>query len=310
MEHEYEHEMTRGDKIVNVIGVVTPFIGFIVAVVLLWNKAVDGIDLALFAFFYLASGFGVTIGFHRMLTHRSFQTSKPVEYLFAYLGSLSLQGPVIDWVADHRKHHAHTDKEGDPHSPHVGHGHGISGLVHAHMGWLFENQGQADWKRYARDLYEDKGMRMMSRYFPYIALASVLLPAVLGGVLHGSWEGVLRGAVWGGLVRIFLLHHVTWSINSVCHYFGARRFDVEDKSTNVALLAIPSLGEAWHHNHHAFPRSAEHGMKKWETAMDPSALAIKLMEKTGIIWDVVRIAPERQEQKLASRRSDDLVSAG
>jgi stearoyl-CoA desaturase (delta-9 desaturase) len=295
----HEHAMTRGEKTANMIGVVVPFIGLIAAVVLLWNKAVDWIDLALFATTYVAVGLGVTIGYHRLLTHRSFTTSKPVEYTFAILGSMSVQGSVMDWVADHRKHHAHTDQEGDPHSPHVGHGHGFKGLLHAHMGWLFTDQGQADWKKYARDLYEDPMMRRIGRWFPYWALLGLAIPAALGGLLHGSWEGVLRGLVWGGLVRVFLLHHVTWSINSVCHFFGRRRFDVEDHSTNVAWLALPSLGEAWHHNHHAFPRSASHGMNWRERALDPSAWVIAGMEKLGLAQNVVRITPERQAQKLA-----------
>ena len=298
------HEMTRGEKLANLIGVVLPFLGFLAAIVLLWNRAVDWIDLAILGTMYVLVGFGVTIGFHRLLTHRSFQTSKPVEYFWAILGSMSVQGSVMDWVADHRKHHAHTDQEGDPHSPHVGHGHGLSGLVHAHVGWLFDEQGQADWKKYAKDLYEDRGMRWIGRWFPYWALLGLALPAIAGGLLHGSWEGVLRGLVWGGLVRVFFLHHVTWSINSVCHFFGRRRFAIEDQSTNVAWLALPSLGEAWHHNHHAFPRSAQHGMKRWEFAMDPSAWVIRGMEKLGLARNVVRIAPERQQQKLAGAAQD------
>jgi stearoyl-CoA desaturase (delta-9 desaturase) len=305
------HEMTRGEKLANLYGVALPFIGFAVAIVLLWNRAVDAIDLAIFAVMYIAVGFGVTIGYHRLLTHRSFQTSKPLEYFWAILGSLSVQGSVMDWVADHRKHHAHTDQEGDPHSPHVGHGHGLRGLVHAHIGWLFNEQGQADWKKYAKDLYEDPTMRRIGRWFPLWALLGLAIPAVAGGVLHGSWEGALRGLVWGGLVRVFFLHHVTWSINSVCHFFGRRRFAIEDKSTNVAWLALPSLGEAWHHNHHAFPRSAQHGMRRWEFAMDPSAWVIRGMERLGLATNVVRIAPERQEQKLAvpDRDRDEIAAA-
>jgi stearoyl-CoA desaturase (delta-9 desaturase) len=299
MVHGMHHEMTRGEKLANLVGVVLPFLGFVAAIVLLWNRAVDWIDLTILAVGYVLVGFGVTIGFHRLLTHRSFQTSKPLEYLWAILGSMSVQGSVMDWVADHRKHHAHTDQEGDPHSPHVGHGHGLGGLVHAHVGWLFDEQGQADWKKYARDLYEDRGMRWIGRWFPYWALLGLALPALAGGLLHGSWEGALRGLVWGGLVRVFFLHHITWSINSVCHFFGRRRFAIEDRSTNVAWLALPSLGEAWHHNHHAFPRSAQHGMARWEFAMDPSAWVIRGMERLGLARGVVRIAPERQAQKLA-----------
>jgi stearoyl-CoA desaturase (delta-9 desaturase) len=293
--------MTRAERIANLAGVVIPFLGLIVAVILLWNRAVNAIDLALFVLMYALSGLGVTVGFHRLLTHRSFRTYKPVEYAFATLGSLSVQGSVLDWVADHRKHHAHADEEGDPHSPHVGHGSGLKGLWHAHAGWLLETQGQADWKRYARELYEDRGMRAISRRFPLLVLASLLIPCALGWLLHGTFAGALRGLVWGGLVRIFCVHHVTWSVNSICHFFGRRRFALDDHSTNVAWLAIPSLGESWHHNHHAFPRSASHGLRWWE--IDVSGLVIRAMNRLGLAWNVVQIARERQEQKAAAGSS-------
>jgi stearoyl-CoA desaturase (Delta-9 desaturase) len=305
------HQMTRGEKIANLAGVVLPFLGVLASIVLLWNRAVDWIDLGLFAFFYLLGGLGITVGYHRLLTHRSFQTHKATEYAFAVAGSYGVQGSPLDWVADHRKHHAHADQEGDPHSPHVGHGHGLKGLVHAHVGWLFETQGQSDWKKYARDLYEDKGMRRISKMFPWFALGSLALPAIAGFFLHGmTAEGALRGLVWGGLVRIFFLHHVTWSINSVCHFFGRRRFDIEDHSTNVAWLALPSFGESWHHNHHAFPRSAQHGMKRWEAAMDPSAWVIGGLERLGLAWNVVRITDERQQAKLAHPAREKIAATG
>jgi stearoyl-CoA desaturase (Delta-9 desaturase) len=287
--------MTRTERIVNLIGVVVPFLGLLVAIVLLWNRAVGWADLAILAVGYLILGFGVTVGYHRLLTHRAFQTYPAIQYLFAVLGSMALQGSVLDWVADHRKHHAHADEEGDPHSPHVGHGSGLRGLWHAHTGWLFETHGQSDWKRYARELYEDQGMRWINRQFPWLALASIAIPTALGWLIDGGPAGAARGLIWGGLVRAFLLHHVTWSINSICHFFGRRRFDVEDHSTNVAWLALPSLGEAWHHNHHAFPRSAAHGLRRWE--VDPSALLIGGMQRVGLAWNVVRIAPERQAAK-------------
>jgi stearoyl-CoA desaturase (Delta-9 desaturase) len=279
----------------NLIGVVVPPIGVLVAIVLLWNSWVDATDLAILAVMYLLSGLGVTVGFHRLLTHRSFQTYPWLERTFAVLGSLSVQGSVMDWVADHRKHHAHTDREGDPHSPHVGHS-GIKGLWYAHAGWLLHTQGQADWKKYATDLYEDRSMRQIGRRFPYLVLLSLLIPTALGFVLHGfTLEGAIRGYIWGGLVRIFLVHHVTWSVNSVCHFFGRRRFDIEDQSTNVPWLALLSFGESWHHNHHAFPRSAYHGLRRWE--LDPSGVLISLMQRVGLAWNVVRIAPERQRAK-------------
>ena len=268
----------------------------LVAIVLLWNRAVDGVDLAILAAMYMISGIGVTVGFHRLLTHRSFQTHAWVERTFAVMGSLSVQGSVLDWVADHRKHHAHADKEGDPHSPHVGHGSGLRGLWHAHTGWLLETQGQADWKRYAAELYEDKHMRRIGRSFPWLVLLSLALPTALGFVLDGfTLRGAVLGLIWGGLVRIFLVHHVTWSVNSICHFFGRRRFDIEDQSTNVAWLSLVSLGESWHHNHHAFPRSAYHGLRRWE--IDPSGWLISLLQRVGLAWNVVRITPERQRQK-------------
>jgi stearoyl-CoA desaturase (delta-9 desaturase) len=297
--------MTRAHKISNLFGAVVPFLAFIAAIVLLWNRIVDWSDLALFAVMYVLTGLGITVGYHRLLTHRSFMTFKPIEYLFATLGSLAVQGPVIAWVADHRKHHAHTDEEGDPHSPHVGHGDGIvgalRGLWFAHMGWLFDSHGRAEAERYARDLVEDRGMRFLSRNFLGVALLGLLIPAGLGYLLDGTLKGALTGLLWGGFVRIFMLHHVTWSINSVCHFFGRRRFEVEDHSTNVFWLALPSFGESWHHNHHAFPRSAVHGLKWWE--IDTTAAVIRTLKRLRLAWNVVEISPERQAQKQAPKRT-------
>lgn len=294
-------EMTKTEKIANFGAVLLPFVATLGAIVLLWNRLVSARDLEIAAVMYILTAIGITVGFHRLLTHRSFQTSKPVECVFAVLGSMAVQGPVIAWVADHRKHHAHTDEEGDPHSPHVGHEGGVrgvlAGLWHAHSGWLMSTQGRADWKRYAADLYEDRRMRMISRQFVPLVLASLAIPALAGYAVSGTLAGAATGLLWGGMVRIFFVHHVTWSVNSVCHYFGTRRFDTDDRSTNVFWLALPSLGESWHHNHHAFPRSAVHGLRRWE--IDPSALIIGAMEKLGLAWNVVRISPERQAQRAA-----------
>ena len=292
--------MTALERRVNMAAVFLPFIVVAAMIPLLWGNWLNWSDVVVFFFMYVISGLGVTVGFHRMLTHRAFQTYTWNRYLFAYLGMLSVQGPVIDWVADHRKHHAHTDVEGDPHSPHVGHGDGVlgalRGLWHAHVGWLWETHGEASARKYAKDLAEDRGMRILNRKFPWIVLASLLIPAALGGLLTMSWWGAFTGMLWGGFARIFFQHHITWSVNSVCHFFGKRRFDIEDHSTNVFWLAIPSFGESWHHNHHTFPRSAKHGLKWWE--IDPSAMFISLMKKVGLAWDVVTITPERQAQKL------------
>jgi stearoyl-CoA desaturase (delta-9 desaturase) len=294
-------EMSRTEKAVNLGAVVVPFLATLVAIVLLWNSWVSAVDLGIAAAMYFLTAIGITIGFHRLLTHRSFQTSKRLEYLFAILGSMAVQGPVLAWVADHRKHHAHTDEEGDPHSPHVAPDGGVKGvfggLWHAHTGWLMSSQGRADWKRYAADLYEDDGMRRISRNFPLLVLATLAIPALAGYLITGTLVGALTGLLWGGLVRIFFVHHITWSVNSVCHFLGSRRFDTDDHSTNVFWLALPSLGESWHHNHHAFPRSAVHGLKRWEP--DPSALIISGMEKVGLAHNVIRISPERQAERAA-----------
>ncbi|MEA2123413.1 MAG: hypothetical protein QOI80_195, partial [Solirubrobacteraceae bacterium] len=213
----------------------------------------------------------------------------------AILGSAAVQGPVMSWVADHRKHHAHTDKEGDPHSPH-GHGSGLKGAVkglwYAHMGWLFDRAGQAEHARYARELFEDRGMQRIHRLFPLWVLIGLAIPFGLGYAIDGTLGGALAAALWGGAVRIFLLHHVTWSINSVCHFFGTRRFAVDDQSTNVFWLAPLSMGESWHHNHHAFPRSAAHGLRWYE--VDPTAYVIRGMKHAKLAWNVVEITPERQ----------------
>ena len=292
--------MTRTERFANLLGVVVPLAGVLTAIVLLWNRAVNAADLAILGGMYVITAMGITVGFHRLLTHRAFATYPWLERTFAVLGSLAVQGSVLDWVADHRKHHAHTDQEGDPHSPHVGHGSGLRGLLFAHVGWLLETQGQADWKKFAPDLYEDRGMRRIGRGFPWLVLVSLAIPTAAGFCVNGfTAGGALQGLVWGGLVRIFLVHHVTWSVNSICHFFGRRRFAIEDHSTNVGWLAVLSLGESWHHNHHAFPRSAFHGLRRWE--IDPSGWIIGALARLGLAWNVVRISPERQTARLVAR---------
>lgn len=293
------NEMRKSEKIANLGAVAIPFVATLAAIALLWNRLVSPTDLAIAAAMYLLTAVGITVGYHRLLTHRSFQAAKPLEYAFAVLGSMAVQGPPIAWVADHRKHHAHTDAEGDPHSPHVGHAAGLrgvlAGLWHAHSGWLMSNQGRADWDKYARDLREDRGTVFISRQFVPLVILSLALPAFAGYLVSGTLAGAATGLLWGGLVRVFFVHHVTWSVNSVCHFFGTRRFNTGDRSTNVFWLAVPSLGESWHHNHHAFPRSAVHGLRRWE--VDPSAMLIGALEKLGLARNVVRITPERQAER-------------
>jgi len=292
--------MTRTERYVSLGSVIVPFAAFVIAIVLLWERAVDGADLALLGAMYVITALGVTVGYHRLFTHRSFHAKRPVQYVLAILGSMAAQGPLAHWVADHRKHHAHTDEEGDPHSPHV-HDHGdgakgvILGLIHAHFGWLMTDWGQAEHGRYARDIVEDRGLKTIHDWFVPIFLVGLLIPAAAGYAIKGTLAGAATGLLWGGFVRVFLVHHVTWSINSICHFFGRRRFPTDDYSTNVAWLALPSFGEAWHHNHHAFPRSASHGLRWYE--LDPSAWVIRGLEKLRLVHGVVRITPERQRER-------------
>ncbi len=304
-------EMSRGHKITNLIGVPVPLIGLVVAIILLWNKAVGPLDLAIMAGFYVITALGITLGYHRMFTHRSFESSSAFRAIVAGMGSMAMQGSVITWVADHRKHHAFTDQDGDPHTPH-GFGPGFSGAVHglwhAHVGWLFETVGTAERERFAPDLLKDRTLRTMDKLFLPMLILGFAVPFGLGWWIGGGLGAALTAVVWGGLVRIFLLHHVTWSINSVCHFFGRRRFDVEDESRNVFWLAPLSMGEAWHHNHHAFPTSAFHGLAFWERMADPTGLLISALEKLGVIWNVVRISPERQAAKTLAAAAQ--VSSG
>jgi stearoyl-CoA desaturase (delta-9 desaturase) len=251
---------------------------------------------------YVITCLGVTLGYHRMFTHRAFEASRAFRAVVAIIGSMAVEGSVITWVADHRKHHAFTDKEGDPHSPHLsgpGFWGGVKGLWHAHVGWLFETVGTADQQRFAPDLVKDRALRVIDRLFPLWVTLSFAIPFALGWIVGGGFVAALTALLWGGLVRVFLLHHVTWSINSICHFFGRKRFDIEDESRNVFWLAPLSMGEAWHHNHHAFPTSAFHGLRWWEKLADPTGLLIVLFEKLGLVWNVVRVSPERQEAKLA-----------
>ncbi len=296
--------MSRAHKIVNLIGVVAPPLGLVVAIVLLWHRAVGPLALALLIGSYLLTGLGVTLGFHRLFTHRAFQTSKPVRVVLAIFGSMAVEGSVITWVADHRKHHAFTDKEGDPHSPHLsgpGWRGAVKGLWHAHVGWLFETVGSADRQRFVPDLLKERAMRVVDRLFLLWVLLGFAIPFALGWIIGGDLGTALTALLWGGFVRVFLLHHVTWSINSVCHFFGTRRFAIDDESTNVWWLAPFSMGEAWHHNHHAFPTSAFHGLARWEKLADPTGLLIVFLEKIGVVWNVVRVSPERLRSKTLTR---------
>jgi stearoyl-CoA desaturase (delta-9 desaturase) len=289
------------DRIITGIITVVPILALGVVVWQVWQQWLHWHDLVVFAIVYAATGLGITVGFHRYLTHRSFTTNPTVRGILAVLGSAAIEGPVISWVADHRKHHAFSDREGDPHSPHVDHGVGVrgalKGLLHAHVGWLFIHTQRGAKKRYAPDLMADPVVSFVDRTFVLWVAVGLIVPFLLGWLIGGTLAAGLTGLLWGGLVRILVLHHVTYSINSLCHFFGRRRFDTGDESRNLLWLAVPSFGEAWHNNHHAFPTSSQHGLSRAEQLMDPGAHLIWLMEKTGLAWDVVRISPERQARR-------------
>ena len=284
------------DRVITGLITVIPFVALGVAGWQVWNDLLHWHDLVVFMVVYVATGLGVTVGFHRHLTHRSFETTRTVRGVLAALGSAAIEGPVIAWVADHRKHHAFSDEEGDPHSPHVGHGGGLRGrlrgLFHAHMGWIFIHTQRGSKERYARDLLADPVVRFVDRTFVLWVALGLLVPFGLGYALGGTLEAALTGLLWGGAVRMFVVHHVTYSINSLCHIVGRRPYDTRDESRNLALLALPTFGEAWHNNHHAFPTSAEHGLRRRE--IDVSAAVITLLERLGLAWNVVRVPPERR----------------
>jgi stearoyl-CoA desaturase (Delta-9 desaturase) len=289
-------DQERIDRVANVVVTVLP-VGLVAyAAWRAWGGALRWPDLVALAITYTLTGLGITVGFHRLFTHRSFKTSAPLRGLLGALGSAAVEGPLIEWVSNHRKHHQFSDQPGDPHSPHVDHGVGWSGalrgLFHAHVGWIFNGDALADEQRYGKDLLDDPVSRFVDRMFVAWVLAGLAFPFALGYALTGTLAGALTALLWGGAVRMFLLHHATFSINSLCHFFGRRRFATDDQSRNVTWLALPTLGEAWHNNHHAFPTSARHGLRWWQ--LDPSAWLIAGMERTGLAWDVVRISPERQ----------------
>ena len=304
-------ELSLKLKLVNLVAVVLPFIGFLAAFVLLWGVAFNWIYLGLLVAMYSITAVGITVGFHRLFTHRSFECPGWVRMLFGIFGSMAVQGPVIEWVADHRRHHQHSDVDGDPHSPHH-HGDTVAGVIrgafHSHVGWLFRGRPKNS-VRYVRDLLEDPLVRFVNRHFVLWVALGLLIPAAIGGLVTMSWTGVLLGFLWGGLARVFLVHHVTWSINSVCHIWGTRDFRSHDESRNNVIFGVLAFGEGWHNNHHAFPTSARHGLRWWE--IDLSYLLIRAMEKVGLARNVrVPTAERQQSKRLQPKRRQPEKNAG
>ncbi len=275
-----------GVRILTLLAVVLPPLGLLAAAILIWGRGFSWTPLALLVGMYLLTAVGVTVGFHRLFTHRSFETTRAIRFILAVLGSMAMEGPVLKWVAMHRRHHQHSDDPQDPHSPH-NHGSGVLGMIagawHAHLGWIFDRDPQG-LSRYTLDLEQDPVVRSVSKMWLVWSLVGLLLPTALGGAITLSWMGALLGFIWGGLARVFLVHHVTWSINSVCHLWGSRPFNSHDESRNNLMFGVIGLGEGWHNNHHAFPTSARHGLRWWQ--FDASYWFIKCLELFGLAWKV------------------------
>jgi stearoyl-CoA desaturase (delta-9 desaturase) len=280
-------EEVRFQRRMAVIFTVLPLVGVIAAMFLLWGRGITPLDFWLFLGFYLFTGLGVTVGYHRLFTHRSFEVPKPIRAVFAVAGSMSVEGSIIDWVSTHRRHHAYADEYGDPHSPHLVEEPGLRGVLrglwHAHMGWMFRPNGTLH-ERWAPDLQAEPMIARVDRAFPLLLVVTFALPPVIAFAITGSLWAAVTAFIWASLVRVFLLHHVTWSINSICHFFGRQPFESRDESTNNWPLSLLSFGESWHNNHHAFPTSARHGLLRGQ--FDPSWRVIRTLEQLKLARNV------------------------
>ena len=287
---------SRISQVVTLVAVVVPPLGLVSAMGLLWGVGFRWTDVGLFLGMYVVCAFGTTIGFHRFFTHKGFRAHPAVKAALAILGCMTMQGPVTQWVTDHRKHHALSDKPGDPHSPHVGHGDGLAGavggFVHAHVGWMFSNLGMEQGREYGRDLYEDRLVRTIDRLYLLWVVLTLGIPFALGYAIGGTVGAGLEGLVWGGLVRIAAYQHATFSVNSICHMFGRQDYRSRDEARNNWLVALLVFGEGWHNNHHAFPVSARHGLDRRQ--IDVSWWVIRGLERLGLVWNVRTPTPEQK----------------
>jgi stearoyl-CoA desaturase (delta-9 desaturase) len=285
-------------RAIDITAIIVPFLLFVGIGIVLWGRGLNWAQMVVMFVMYMLTGFGVTVGFHRLFTHRSFETPRFMRLTFAILGSMSVQGPLLWWVAMHRRHHHHSDSQGDPHSPHVNGG-GVLGVVagawHSHVGWLFKGD-EPGATRYVGDLVKEKSMKTISELYPLWVAISLIFPAILGGLLTRSWSGAFWGFAWGGVARVFFVHHITWSVNSACHLWGSQEFQSHDHSRNNAVVGLLALGEGWHNNHHAFPNSARHGLRWWQ--FDSSYCVIWCLSKLGLATRV-RVPAERV---MASKR--------
>lgn len=284
------------------VSVLLPPLALATVMWLAWGSGFSWVDLSIFAGMYLVCGLGITIGFHRYFTHCSLECPRWMKCTLAVTGSMACQGDLFWWCAVHRKHHQHSDDHEDPHSPHVGSGGRLRRFLRSHLGWLFRLE-QPDLDRYVPDLKADPDLAFINRLFPLWVALSLLVPALLGGLISASWMGALTGFLWGGLVRIFFEHHVTWSVNSVCHIWGSQPYESHDHSRNNAVVGVLALGEGWHNNHHAFPTSARHGLKWWQ--FDASWIAIRLMALVGLARRVKTPGLERRRRALKATDRPD-----
>ncbi|WP_406695596.1 acyl-CoA desaturase [Singulisphaera sp. Ch08] len=286
--------MSPAARMATFVAILGPLVGLVVAVAHSWGWGFAWVDLELLAGMYLLTALGITVGYYRLFVHRSFETNIVVKFVLAVLGSMAVQGALLKWVALHRRHHQHSDMLDDPHTPHH-QGQGLLGWIRgywrAHIGWFFEPES-AELSRYVPDLEKSRVLRVTSALFPLWIVLGLVIPAALGGLLTGTWVGVWTGFIWGGLVRIFLVHHVTWSVNSACHLWGRRPYRSGDESRNNAVFGILALGEGWHNTHHAFPTSARHGLRWWQ--IDFSYWVIRTLEAVGLAWNVK--LPSKQAQ--------------
>lgn len=287
-------------RIAIILTILIPLAGVIFVPVIVWGWGFRWTDLCLLLGMYLLTVLGITVGFHRLFVHRSFETYTWLKFIWAVLGSMAVQGPLFRWVATHRRHHQHADAPGDPHSPQFSGGffNLVRAFWHAHTGWLFDPE-PADAARYIKDLTGSRALRIVNGLFPLWVILGLAIPALAGGLLTGTWWGALTGFIWGGLVRVFLVHHVTWSVNSACHLWGLRPYESNDESRNNALFGLLALGEGWHNTHHAFPTSARHGLRWWQ--LDISYWVIRLMSMLGLAWNLKEPTPEAQAKARRRR---------
>jgi stearoyl-CoA desaturase (delta-9 desaturase) len=290
----------RTQRRITLVLTILPFIGAVLAIWRLWGTGITGLDLGLLLAFYFSAGTGITVGFHRLFTHRSFRALRPVRIAFAVLGSMAVQGSVIQWCATHRRHHAFADQYGDPHSPHLAQAAGLRGVLlglwHAHSGWLFESE-QSDPKEWTPDLLADKDIVRISGWFAQLTVLSFALPPLIAFAVTQSFGAAVSAFLWGSLLRIFLLHHITWSINSICHFYGKEAYRAKDESKNVWALSPVSFGESWHNNHHAFQWSAKLGLRPWQ--VDSGWYVISALKALHLVRDVkVPTAEQMEKRKL------------